>query len=115
MSDDQIRVGRKHQRISTSSHRVLGYFVEMSHDGLNEHKVISAPDQYMLDNKINLQKSKWREKWVKVSTRRELDPEREANLEEANRRTEEATNVLKDMENILLDSLKSTNAITGKC
>ena len=111
MSDDQIIVGRKQQRISASGNRVLGYFVEMSHEGLNEHKVISSPDEYMLDNKINLQKSKWREKWAIVSTRRELDQEREANLEEANRRTEEAANALKDMENILLDSLKVTSAI----
>lgn len=88
MSDDRIRVGYIQQRISTSrNRRVLGYFVEMSHEGLNEHKVISAPDAYMLDNKINLQKSKWREKWAIVSTRRKLDQEREVNLEEANRRT----------------------------
>lgn len=112
MSDDKIRVGRTQQRISTSSnHRVLGYFVEMSHEGLNEHKVISAPDLHMLDNKVNLQKSKWQEKWVTVSTKRELEKEKEANLDEANRRTEEAADVLKDMENILLDSLKVTSAI----
>ena len=112
MSDDNIRVGRIQQRISTSrNRRVLGYFVEMSHEGLNEHKVISAPDLHMLDNKVNLQKSKWRDKWETVSAKRELDQEREANLEEANTRTEEATNILKDMENILLDSLKVTSVI----
>lgn len=112
MSDDNIRVGRIQQRISTSrNRRVLGYFVEMSHERLNEHKVISAPDLHMLDNKVNLQKSKWRDKWETVSTKRELDQEREANLEEANRRTEEASNILKDMENILLDSLKVTSTI----
>jgi restriction system protein len=110
MIDDKIRVGSKQLRKSASG-RVLGYFVEMSHEGLNEHKVISAPDQYILVNKINLQKSKWLEKWAIVSTRRKLDQEREANLEEANRRTEEAANTLKDMENILVDSLKVTSAI----
>lgn len=111
MNDDKIRVGRKQQRINASGTRVLSYFVEMSHEGLNEHKVISAPDAYMLDNKINLQKIKWREKWAIVSTRRKLDQEREVNLEEADRRTEEAADILKDMENILLDSLKATSAI----
>ena len=76
MSDDKVIVGRKQQRISTSGYRVLGYFVEMSHVGLNEHKVISAPNTHMLDDKINLQEIKWREKWAKVSTRRELGQER---------------------------------------
>lgn len=110
MNDDKIRIGSKQQRRSASG-RLLGYFVEISHDGFNEHKVISAPDEYILENKINLQKSKWREKWAIVSARRELDQEREANLEEANRRTEEAASSLKDMENILLDSLKVASAI----
>lgn len=111
MSDDKIRVGRKQQRINASGNRVLSYFVEMSHEGLKEHKVISAPDKHMLDNKINLQKSKWQDKWAIVSIRQELDQEKEANLEEANRQTEEAKKTLKDMENILLDSLKVTSAI----
>lgn len=111
MNDSNIRVGSKKQRISNSGYRVLGYFVEMSHEGLNEHKVISAPDEYMLNNKINLQKSKWQEKWAKISAKRELGQEREANLEEANSQTKEAANTLKDMENILLDSLKVTSAI----
>ena len=105
MSDDQIRVGRKQKRISASGYRVLSYFVEISHEGLNEHKVISAPEEYMLDNKINIQKSKWREKWAIVSSRRENNQEKEANLDEANRRTQDAADALKAVENILLDSL----------
>lgn len=111
MSDDKVIVGLKQKRISTSGYRVLGYFVEMSHVGLNEHKVISAPNTYMLDYKINLQEIKWRDKWTKFSAKRKFGQEREANLEEANRRTKEAANTLKDMENILLDSLKVTSAI----
>lgn len=39
MSDDQIRVGRKQEHISASGTHVLSYFVEMSHEGLNEHKI----------------------------------------------------------------------------
>ncbi len=111
MSDDKVIVSLKQKRVSNSGYRVLGYFVEMSHVGLNEHKVISAPNTYMLDDKINLQEIKWREKWARVSTRQELGKEREANLEEANSQTKEATNALKDVENILLDSLKVTHAI----
>ena len=67
---NQIRVGQKQACYSVSGTRVLKYVVEMSHEGLNEHKVISAPDGYMLEHKINAQKRKWEEKWEIVSSRR---------------------------------------------
>ena len=111
LSDDKIIVGPKQQRISASGYRVLGYYVEMFHQGLNEHKIISAPNEYMLYNKITLQKSKWREKWATDSARREQNEEKESNLEEANKRTEEAANALKAVEDILIDSLKENSAI----
>ncbi|MGA2682020.1 MAG: restriction endonuclease [Candidatus Bathyarchaeia archaeon] len=111
MADDQIKVGYKRQRISASGNRVLSYFVEMSHEGLNEHKIISAPDQYMLENKINIQKAKWREKWDIVSCRREVNQEKEANIDEAIKRTQDAVNAQNTVENILLDSLSINNAV----
>lgn len=107
---DQIRVGQKQAYRSVSGNRILKYVVEMSHEGLNEHKIISAPNEYMLDNKIKAQKRKWMEKWEITSSRRKINEEKEANLEEANRRTEIAVNVLKDMEDILVYSL-SVNAV----
>jgi restriction system protein len=104
MSDNKIRIGRKQQRLSVNGYRVLGYYVEMSHDGLNEHRVIHAPTEYMLGNKIALQKSKWSERWAVISSK-------EANLEQANNRTEDAVNALKAMDNLLLDALKINNAL----
>jgi restriction system protein len=111
MSDDQIRVGPKQAQRSVSGYRILKYVVEMSHEGLNEHKIISAPDEYMLDNKIDSQKRKWMEKWDIVSSRRRNNEEKEANLEEANRRTEDAINALKDVEDILVRSLSVNSAV----
>lgn len=67
----------------------------MYHEGLNEHKIISAPNEYMLDNKIILQKRKWMEKWSTVSSRCKNNEEKEADLEEAERRTEDAATVFK--------------------
>jgi restriction system protein len=111
MSDDQIRVGRKQAHMSASGYRILKYVVEMSHEGLNEHKIISAPDEHMLDNKIFSQKQKWMEKWDIVSSRRKIHEEKEANLEEANRRTEDAVSALKDIEDILVYSLSVNSAV----
>jgi restriction system protein len=107
---DQIRVGRK-QAYRSVSGRILKYVVEMSHEGLNEHKIISAPDEYMLDNKIKAQERKWMEKWEITSSRRRINEEKEANLEEANRRTEDAVNALKGMEDILVYSLSVNAAV----
>jgi restriction system protein len=111
MSDDLIRIGQKTRHLSANRTRVLRYVVEMSHAGLNEHKVISAPDEFMLNNKIELQKRKWMEKWTTISSRRKISAEKEANIEEANRRTEDAINALRNIENIVGDSLSVNNAI----
>lgn len=83
----------------------------MSHEGLNEHKVISAPTEYMLDYKIMSQKRKWTEKWRTISFRRKINVEKEANLSEANRRTEDAVNSLKNIEDILVYSLSVNNVV----
>jgi restriction system protein len=107
----QIKIGQKKACWSASGTRVLKYIVEMYHEGLNEHKILSAPNEYMLDNKINLQKRKWMDKWDIVSSRRKNNEEKEANLEEAGRRTEEAASNLKDVENILLYSLSVNDAV----
>jgi restriction system protein len=111
MSDNQINVGQKQAHWSANRFRVLKYVVEMSHEGLNEHKIISAPNEYMLNNKIVLQKRKWIEKWDTISSRRKINDEKEANLEEANRRTEEAVNALKDVEDILTNSLSVNHEV----
>ena len=111
MSNSQIRVGRKQARYSASGYRVLSYFVEMSHQGLNEHKIISAPDEYMLENKIEIQKYKWTDKWAIVSSKRKINQERDANFEEAARRTEDATNAQEEIKNILIRSLSVNDAV----
>ena len=111
MSDNQIKVGRKQAHYNASGNRILKYTVEMSHEGLNEDKIISAPFEYMLDNKINAQKHAWIEKWTIISSRRKNNEEKEANLDEANRRTEEAVNALKDIDNILAHSLSINNMV----
>jgi restriction system protein len=111
MSDNQIKVGRKQACYSASGNRILKYTVEMSHEGLNEDKIISAPDEYILDNKIILQKRKWIEKWGIISSQRKINEEKNANFEEAEKRTEHAVNALKELEDILVYSLSVNNTV----
>ncbi|MBK7979263.1 MAG: hypothetical protein IPK06_04475 [Ignavibacteriae bacterium] len=39
--------------------QILKYTLEMFHKGLNEHKILSAPELDMMQNKANLQIEKW--------------------------------------------------------
>lgn len=105
MSDDQIQVGQAQAYRNVSGTRVLKYAVEMFHKGLNEHKLISAPELEMLQNKANLQAQKWAEKWELIESKRRISEEKEANIDEANSRTEEAIEALKQIDNLLIHTL----------
>lgn len=111
MSESLIEIGRAQAHYNVSYSRILKYSVEMYHKGLNEHKVISAPDLEMLENKANLQAQKWSEKWDAISTKRKNADEREANLEEANKRTEEAQKALEEIDNLLLHTLSINDTV----
>jgi restriction system protein len=111
MSDSLIEIGKAQAHYNVSYSRILKYSVEMYHKGLNEHKIISAPDVAMLENKANLQAQKWSEKWDVISTKRKNADEREANFEEANKRTEEATKALEEIDNLLFHTLSVDDTV----
>ncbi len=112
MSSERIKIGPKQAYRSASGRRILKYVVEMYHEGLNEHKIISAPEMYMLDNKINQQALKWTKKWELVKSRNKINTEKEANLEEAEERTTEATQKILEINDILNSSLSNTDKVT---
>lgn len=105
MSNNQIQIGQAQAYWNVSGTRILKYTVEMYHKGLNEHKLISAPEIDMLNNKANLQAQKWTEKWEIIESNRRVNAEKEANLEEANSRTEEAIESLKQIDSLLIHTL----------
>lgn len=55
MSSDLIQIGRQQQHWNAAHNRILKYYMEIFHKGLNEHKLVSAPEEEMLENKVNLQ------------------------------------------------------------
>jgi len=111
MSDSLIEIGKAQAHYNVSYSRILKYSVEMYHKGLNEHKIISAPDVEMLENKANLQAQKWTEKWDIISTKRKNAEEKEVNFEEANERTEEAIKALEEIDNLLLHTLSIDDTV----
>lgn len=105
MSNDQIQTGQAQECWNVSETRVLKYTVEMYHNGLKEHKLISAPELDILENKANLQAQKWTDKWESIESKRRINSEKEANLEEANSRTEAAIKSLTEIDSLLTHTL----------
>ena len=102
MSDTLLQIGNAQAHYNAAGTRVLKYSLEMYHQGLNDHKIISAPDIDMLKNKANLQAKKWEEIWqINTRKRKNLD-EREANFEDANERTEQAQESIKEIDDLLI-------------
>jgi len=91
--------------------RILRYQQEIWHLGLNEHKLLSAPDRYILNNKVITQVTKWSEKWISVCEKKEIENNRTANAEEASKRTAEAEAKLSELDNILLNALNVNDAV----
>jgi restriction system protein len=91
--------------------RILKYSIEMYHEGLKEHKLLTAPEEDILENKIKLQILKWQEKWAQIEAKRRSLAEREASIEEAERRTEDAKKVLEEIDNLLIHTFSVDDAV----
>lgn len=69
-----IKIGEIQARYF-DKHPVLikDYIVEMDHEGLDEHILISAQDKEVLIKKVDLQENKWAEKWETEEARRNIE------------------------------------------
>ena len=79
--------------------------MEVYHQGLKEHKILSAPDLDMLEHKATLQAQKWLQKWEGIESKRRSNAQKDANLEEANSRTEAAVKSLEQIDSLLTHTL----------
>jgi restriction system protein len=85
----------------TSAGNHSGYRLRMEHKGLSEGKNISARYMDDLQDKINMQISRWEIKWEKAQKTQSTKEK----LETANKETEDAKAELNRMENILAHTL----------
>jgi len=105
MANNLLQVGQAQVSWNVAGTRILKYTVEMFHKGLNEHKVISAPDMGILQNKANLQAQKWDETWGLLEEKRISNEMKEASIEQAALLTEEAENAVTNIEDLLIHTL----------
>jgi hypothetical protein len=111
MSTDLIQAGQAQAHYNSAGTRILKYSKEMYHTGLNEHKVVSAPEPDILQNKAELQATKWTEKWETIVAKQKAQQEKEANIEEAEARSNDAQEALEKVENILLHTLSINDTV----
>ncbi len=104
MGTSLVNIGRVTDHWNTAYTKILKYSVEIYHEGLNEHKLISAPEKAILDVKVVLQVNKWNERWDMIEAKTE-------SLQEAEIRSREAEEDLRRVENLLLHSLSIDNTI----
>jgi len=91
--------------------KILKFQQEIWHEGLKEHKVITAPDIDILKNKVRVESDKWIEKWNVISEKKRLDDIKKASVNDALERTKEAEEKLFEVENILHATLDVNDAI----
>ncbi len=104
MNQSLIQIGVVQAQYSAAGTRVLKYSVELFHKGLREHKLLSAPETTLLQNKVDTQIQKWEEKWDNYESKRKTRESKESNQEEAKRRTGEAASALEEINNLLFSS-----------
>lgn len=111
MAHKYLKVGTANACWNSARTRILKYVLEMSHEGLNEHKILSAPDIDILQNKAQTQADKWEEKWEILEHKRQRQETKEATAEEATARTKEAINALNTIENLLIHTLSINDTV----
>jgi len=114
MSSDLFQLGETQAYWNVSRTRILKYSVEVYHKGLKEHKVLSAPDIDILQNKVKMQAQKWKEEWQRKDDKRRVNEEKEASIEKAANDTQEANKALCEVDDILRYTLNVNDAIDWK-
>ncbi len=111
MEDNLVEVGEIEVNWSASGASILGYYAEVTHLGLKEHKVLKAKEEYILENKIEIQVEKWEEKWSKLEEKRLLKEHKEGRLQYALDQTDNAKKMFDDLDNTLKHTLEIDDAI----
>lgn len=106
-----VHIGKPQEQYNAAGTRVLKYTLEMYHEGLKEHKLISAPDLSMLRNKTGIQQDKWTEKWGSIQDKLKLAAQKQANAEEAENLTHTAEEAVEEIDNLLIHTLAIDDTI----
>lgn len=117
MNDGMVVVGQV-QPVLTQSGRISAFRVDLHHKGLHESRLLTAPDEYVLQNKAATLLAAWEEKWRRNTARAESlqllsrsKKQAEANKKKAEALTKEATSAIEQARHLLADGLKRSGRI----
>jgi len=105
MANDLIEIGDVEEEWNVAGTRLLRYSANLFHKGLKEHKQIKANDTDLLMSKVETQIDKWNDKWRLIQDKVKAREEKEANVQEAERRSSEARDAISAIESILNHTL----------
>jgi len=91
--------------------KILKYQQEIWHEGLKDHKVITAPEKEILINKVRVQVDKWNQKWNEILEKQRIEDAKKARVDESMRRTRLAEERITEVENILISTIETNHAI----
>lgn len=111
MAYEYLKVGVTNAYWNKNRTRILKYVLEMSHKGLNEQKILSAPDIDILQNKAQIQADRWEEKWNIREDKRKMQEALESSAEKALKKTMDAANALSVIENLLTHTLSLDDTV----
>jgi len=111
MKNNLIKIGKTQAHWNVSGTRILKYSIDMYHKGLKEHKLITAPDLDILRNKARLQSERWIGKWEQLEQKRKIIEQREASIEEAEKRSNDAKKDLEEIEFLLIHTLSINDTV----
>lgn len=110
LDDDKlIKVDKTEREISYSGE--LQYFTRIRHLGLKEHKFLKAYDTWLLSEKIEKQRERFQSKWEKAKLKLQTDYYKQSNILEAEEKTKEALDLIKEVETILKQTISVNDAV----
>jgi restriction system protein len=110
MNNDLIKINYRQELVGIRTYKTK-YIAEITHNGLNDYKVLTSDNYGILRNKVDAYVAKFEEKWNKITHKDAIVKSKEASQKEADKKTREAIFKLQEIENILLQALEIDDAI----
>lgn len=107
MKEDLIDIYYRSERTGTRTK----YTAEVTHKGLKDHKLFTAFDEDILENKVESHVAKLEEKWEKIVSKQNIINHQAASQKEAEIRTQAAIRSLEAVDNILIHTLSIDDTI----
>lgn len=106
MENDLIKINYKQERVGIKTFKTK-FIAEITHTGLNDHKLLSSDDRLILQNKVDVHIIKIKEKWEQFVEKRDLIKGKQKIENDSLKKAREAKRMYGQIENILVDAINN--------